>query len=74
MTITWVTFHSLPVLVVLGQMNEVISEGDADRIITLLQQASAKLTGVRPKNAELYAILLTEVKVQKAKVGRWGSY
>ena len=56
-------------LVVLGEMNEVITGGDAEKIINLLQQPSAKLTGVRPKNAELYAILLTELKAQKAKVG-----
>ena len=56
------------VLSALSKINEAIDSGDPDAILRGLQNPSAKLNNVRPKNAELYAIVLREAKVAKAKV------
>lgn len=58
----------LSVLAALSRINEAIDSGDPNAILQGLQHPSAKLNNVRPKNAELYAIILREAKAEKAKV------
>lgn len=56
------------VLAALSKINEAIESKNPDAILTSLGSPSAKLTNVRPKNAELYAIILKQAKEEKAKV------
>ena len=56
------------VLAALSKINEAIESKNPDNILTSLGSPSAKLTNVRPKNAELYAIILKQAKEEKAKV------
>lgn len=52
----------------LSKINEAIDSGDTDSILKSLEQPSAKLNNVRPKNAELYQIILKKAKAEKAQV------
>ena len=56
------------VLSALSKINEAIAGGDSDQILQALELPSAKLTNVRPKNAELYVIILKNAKEEKAAV------
>lgn len=51
----------------LSKINEAIDSGDTDSILKSLEQPSAKLNNVRPKNAELYQIILKKAKAEKAQ-------
>jgi len=56
------------VLSALSKINDAINSGDPAAILRMLQDPAAKLKNVRPKNAELYAIILREARDEKAKV------
>lgn len=56
------------VLATLSKINDAINSGDPAEILKWLQDPAAKLKNVRPKNAELYAIILREARDEKAKV------
>lgn len=51
----------------LTKINEAIDSSDPDAILKTLQDPAAKLRNVKPKNAELYAILLKEAKELKVQ-------
>ena len=59
---------SFLVLASLSKINEAIDSNDASLILACLQLPTAKLNNVRPKNAELYMIMLKEAKKEKAEV------
>ena len=52
----------------LSKINEAIDSNDASVILACLQLTTAKLNNVRPKNAEIYMIVLKEAKKEKAEV------
>jgi len=51
----------------LSKINDAIDSNDASLILACLQLPTAKLNNVRPKNAELYMIMLKEAKKEKAE-------
>ena len=59
---------SLVVLASLSKINEAIDSNDASLILACLQLTTAKLNNVRPKNAEIYKLVLKEAKKEKAEV------
>ena len=52
----------------LSKINEALESNDAAVILACLQLPTAKLNNVRPKNAELYKIILQQAKKDKAEV------
>lgn len=61
-------FIEFLVLASLSKINEAVNSNDPAVILACLQLPSAKLNNVRPKNAELYMIILKEAKKEKAEV------
>ncbi len=57
------------VLASLSKINEAIDGNDAAVVLACLQLPTAKLNNVKPKNAELYMIILKQAKKEKAEVG-----
>ena len=62
------SLYPFSVLAALSKINDAIASGDPEAILRMLQDPAAKLRNVRPKNAELYAIILREAREEKAKV------
>ena len=58
----------LVVLAALSKINECIDRGDPQALLACLELATAKLNNVRPKNAELYQIILSQARREKAEV------
>ncbi|XP_065671327.1 ras GTPase-activating-like protein IQGAP1 isoform X1 [Hydra vulgaris] len=52
-------------LAALSKINEAISNANPHIILKALELPTAKLTNVRPKNAELYTIILKQAKLEK---------
>lgn len=61
---------AFPGIAAIGQINEALHEGDSMKTLAMLQNPSAKLTGVDPSVAQHYHDKLLEARREKAHVRR----